>query len=174
MLIKKPERQMLEYLKKEGFTLAITKGKQMHIDQAIEQASDTLTTMLDYYPGYNSHMVRTQEDPALGGWWDVWISEEVYQNHKRKMEQLAAEEEALEAKQQRNQNSNFIPDFPSALQFYSFARIMRYDLPDGQWDELKELAVNFAESYGKKAGDWPEAAKQSFTEEVRQNYLYWL
>ena len=174
MLIKKSERQMLEYLKGKGFALAIASGQQMHIDQAIAQASDDLLTMMEYEPGYNSHMVRTQEDRSLGGWWDVWTSEQAYQNHKRKMEQLAAEEEALEAKQQRNQNSNFIPDFPSALQFYQFARSMRHDLPDGQWDELKELVTDFTKSYGKKTSSWSEATKQSFTEEVRQNYQYWL
>ena len=67
-----------------------------------------------------------------------------------------------------------IKDFAEAMEFYGFARMMKDDLPDGQWEDLKEIAQGYRESYGKDTNQWSEDTKQSFTLEVQENYLYWL
>jgi hypothetical protein len=67
-----------------------------------------------------------------------------------------------------------IKNFQDALSFYSFARMMKYDLPDGQWEDLKDIVSCYVEDYGKDAEKWPEDAKETFADEVRENYNYWM
>ena len=67
-----------------------------------------------------------------------------------------------------------INTFKQALEFYSFAKMMKDDLPDGQYEEIREIVTEHVELYGKKTSEWPEEAKESFIEEMRENMLYWL
>lgn len=64
--------------------------------------------------------------------------------------------------------------FADAVSFYSFAASMRHDLPDGQWEELREMVGEYMADYGRNAGEWPENAKACFIEEVRENYINWM
>ena len=45
-----------------------------------------------------------------------------------------------------------ITTLSDALHFISFASAMREDLPDGQWEELKETVLPFFRQYGRDAG----------------------
>lgn len=67
-----------------------------------------------------------------------------------------------------------IVTFEDALEFYRMCKMMRYDLPDGQWEELLEIVREYVADYGRNAKDWPENAKECFTEEVRENANWWL
>lgn len=61
-----------------------------------------------------------------------------------------------------------------AMSFISVAKMMKNDLPDGQWDELKEIVNGYRSEFGPKATEWPEGAQADFVEDVRDNYNYWL
>ena len=67
-----------------------------------------------------------------------------------------------------------IETFEDALAFYRFARMMREDLPDGQYEQIREIVQDYVQSYGKKSSLWPEDAKEGFTQEMRDNMFYWL
>jgi hypothetical protein len=67
-----------------------------------------------------------------------------------------------------------IDSFKTAIEFYSIARSMRDDLPDGQYEDLKEIVQGYIEDYGRKPSEWPEEAKECFTEEIQENYFNWL
>ena len=67
-----------------------------------------------------------------------------------------------------------ITSFEEAIQFVGFAKQMRHDLPDGQWGELKAVITDYVESYGKDTTKWNEDVKAYFTDDVRENYWYWM
>lgn len=67
-----------------------------------------------------------------------------------------------------------IETFQDALSFVSFARMMKEDLPAGQWEDLKEIIVGYREDFGGETLTWSEYTQESFTIEVQENYLYWL
>lgn len=67
-----------------------------------------------------------------------------------------------------------IKTFKDAVAFVNMARMMKDDLPDGQWHDLKELVSDFTYSHGHKTSEWPEEVKKEFVEVVRDNYHYWL
>ena len=64
--------------------------------------------------------------------------------------------------------------FEDALEFYGMCKMMKDDLPDGQWEGLKETVADYVAEYGRKPGEWPEDAKECFTEDVRENANWWL
>jgi hypothetical protein len=64
--------------------------------------------------------------------------------------------------------------FEDALEFYGMCKMMKDDLPDGQWEELREMVGEYMADYGRKPGEWPEDAKECFTEDVRENANWWL
>jgi len=66
-----------------------------------------------------------------------------------------------------------IKTFEDALEWYGNLRMMRHDLPDGQWQELKEAVRDYVSSYGKDTKKWPEDAKESFKEDVIENLREW-
>ena len=67
-----------------------------------------------------------------------------------------------------------ITSFEEALQLVDFVKQMKYDLPDGQWDELKALVRDYMYSYGGDTNNWDYNAKDYFTDDVRAHYNYWL
>jgi hypothetical protein len=67
-----------------------------------------------------------------------------------------------------------IDSFQAALEFYSFAKMFKDDLPDGQYEDLKEIVQGYIEDYGRKPSEWSEDIKEAFTEDMAENYLYWL
>lgn len=67
-----------------------------------------------------------------------------------------------------------IDTFQSALEFYSFAKMMKDDLPDGQWEEVREIVKEFVREYGGKPSRWTSEVKEAFTEIIKDNYLNWL
>ena len=67
-----------------------------------------------------------------------------------------------------------ITSLADALHFIPFASAMREDLPDGQWEELKETILPFFRQYGRDAGKWPDDVAAEFVAEVNSNALSWL
>jgi len=63
--------------------------------------------------------------------------------------------------------------FKEALELYFTARALSEDLPDGMWEELKETVADFVYSYGRKANEWPEDAKEEFAESVAEVFKDW-
>ena len=66
-----------------------------------------------------------------------------------------------------------IKTFEDALEYYSLCRSMRYDLPDGQWDDLKDGVIDLIQTYGKDPLAWPEEVKDEFTATCADNCINW-
>lgn len=63
--------------------------------------------------------------------------------------------------------------FREALELYQWASMLREDLPDGMWHEIKEAVGDIVACYGRKVSEWPEQAKEEFTEAIAEIFRDW-
>ena len=52
--------------------------------------------------------------------------------------------------------------FAGALELFAVLKCMRDDLPDGQWQELKESIQELTTTEGKKTSEWSDETKVEF------------
>lgn len=95
-----------------------------------------------------------------------------------------SDSQAVKGLSEQNPNPNYgntptettpygIKTFDDALFWYGNLKSMRQDLPDGQWQELKEQVSDYVSSYGKDTKKWPEDAKEGFKQTIIENLMEW-
>jgi len=64
--------------------------------------------------------------------------------------------------------------FQDALEYVGTVRMLKDDLPDGQWVELRENIREYFDEYGKDMKSWPIEVKEQFKEDCISNMYSWM
>ncbi len=63
--------------------------------------------------------------------------------------------------------------FAEALDLYRTALILREDLPDGMWEDLKEAVADIIACHGREVSEWTDSVKEEFAEAVAEVFEDW-
>jgi hypothetical protein len=64
--------------------------------------------------------------------------------------------------------------FEEAMAMWHLMRSIRLDLPDGQFEDAKEMVKEYVLFWGSNLEDWPEETKAEFVENMVDNIQRWL